>query len=234
MHAKLTESDIRGILFSHNEETRQHFVRHYESEIERFVSNLARAYNRLQDMEPRVLYEQRSAWVDQFLYVALNSLLTSFHLLISGFSIPAGNLMRHYGEAVAMALLLSHRAINTFDELRRDLRFSVQKSLDMIKRRRNARLLGIDSQGWEQFSQITSFYDQYSHASVFVAATTQMLLSEDARQLGGEFDPGKLDGYRREMHLSVSASERLYEAIIAAEFHLRNSRSDGPSQGAAK
>ena len=124
-----------------------------------------------------------------------------------------------------MALLLSHRAINTFDELRRDLRFPVQKALDMIKRRRNARLLGVDNQGWEQFSQITSFYDQYSRASVFVAATTQILSSEDARQLGREFDPGKLDGYRKEINLSISASERLYKAIVAAESHLRSSRS---------
>jgi hypothetical protein len=73
-----------------------------------------------------------------------------------------------------VALLLSHRAINAFDELQRDLRFPVQRALDMIKRRRNAKLLGVDNQGWEQFSQITSFYDQYSYASVFAAATTQV------------------------------------------------------------
>ncbi len=157
MDDTLTNDEVRAIIFSENEEVRQQFVQHFQSEIDKFILSLTRAYRRLQEMQARVPYDKRSAWVDHFLFAAFNSLLTSFHLLISGFSVPAGNLMRHYGEAVAMAFLLSHRQINTFEVLEREpRRYPVHKALDLVKRTRNAKLLGIDGKGWEEFSKIIS------------------------------------------------------------------------------
>src|SRR6266498_3833650 len=141
MGETLGTEDIRAILLSSNEDTRKKFLQDYGPEIDKFVSEIARSYNRLEEMPSRVPHDKRSAWVDEFLFTAFNSLLTSFHLLISGFNIPSGNLMRHYGEATAMALLLSHRRINVFDLLEKDFRFPVQKALNIVKRNRNAQLL---------------------------------------------------------------------------------------------
>jgi hypothetical protein len=224
MGETLSVEDVRGILLSGNEETRQKFLQHFGPEIENFVSEMVRAYNRLQEVPPRVPYDKRSAWVDEYLFAAFNSLLTSFHLLISGFNIPAGNLMRHYGEATSMALLLSHRQIDTFDLLEKQLRFPVQKALNMVKRRRNAQLVGVNQQGWEKFIEITSFYDQYSHPSVFAAASTHVFSSPGSRQIGGEFDLEKKADYQKEIGLAVSAAKRLYETIEVAENHLVNSK----------
>jgi hypothetical protein len=55
--------------------------------------------------------------------------------------------MRHYAEATAMALLLSHRQLNSFHALERDRRFPVQDELNIVPRKRNAELLGINRQG---------------------------------------------------------------------------------------
>jgi len=224
MGETLSAEDIRAILFSGNEDTRKKFLQHFGSEIDSFVSEIERSYNRLQEMPPRVRHDKRSAWVDEFLFAAFNSLLTSFHLLISGFNIPSGNLMRHYGEATAMALLLSHRQINTFDLLEKNFRFSVQKALNIVKRNRNAQLLGVSEQGWEKFIEITSFYDQYSHPSVFAAASTHIFSLPGSRQVGGEFDLEKKDYYQKEIRLTISAAQRLYETIEVVEHHLVNSK----------
>jgi len=220
----LTIEDVRGILFSGNEDTRQKFLQYFGSEIDNFASEIVRAYNRLQEMPPRVPYDKRSAWVDEFLFAAFNSLLTSFHLLISGFSVPSGNLMRHYGEAMAMALLLSHRQINAFDLLEKDFRFPVHKALNIVKRKRNAELLRVSEQGWEKFIEITSFHDQYSHPSVFAVASTHIFSLPGSHQVGGEFDLEKKDSYQKEIRLAISAAQRLYETIEVAERHLVNSK----------
>jgi hypothetical protein len=224
MGETLSTGDIRAILFSGNEDIREKFLQHWSSEIDSFVSDIARSDNRLEEMPSRVPHDKRSAWVDEFLFAAFNSLLTSFHLLISGFNIPSGNLMRHYGEATAMALLLSHRQINTFDLLEKDLRFPVHKALSIVKRNRNALLLGVTKHGWEKFIEITSFYDQYSHASVFAAASTRIFSLPGSRQVGGEFDSEKTDSYGKEIRLAISAAQRLYETIDVAERHLVNSK----------
>ncbi len=224
MGETLSAEDIRAILFSSNEDTRKKFLQHCGSEIDNFVSEIAISYNRLEEMPSRVPHDKRSAWVDEFLFAAFNSLLTSFHLLISGFNIPSGNLMRHYGEATAMALLLSHRQINAFDLLEKDFRFPVQKALNIVKRNRNAQLLGVTEQGWEKFIEITSFYDEYSHPSVFAAASTHIFSLPGSRQVGGEFDLEKKDCYQKEIRLAISAAQRLYETIEVAERHLVNSK----------
>ena len=224
MGEALSYDNVRAILFSGNEETRQKFLHYFEPEIDTFVSEIARSYKRLQQMTPRVPYDKRSAWVDEFLFAAFNSLLTSFHLLISGFSIAAGSLMRHYGEATAMALLLSHRQINTYDSLERDFRFPVHKALDIVKKKRNMQLLGVNEKGWEKFIGITSFYNQYSHPSVFAAAITRVFSSPGSRQIGGEFDLKKKDAYQKEIRLAISAAKRLFETIEVAERHLVNSK----------
>ncbi len=220
----LSIEKVRAILFSGNEEIRQKFLQHFGSEIHDFVSEIMKSYNRLQEMPPRVPYDKRSAWVDEYLFAAFNSLLTSLHLLMSGFNIPAGNLMRHHGESTAMALLLSHRQIDTFDILEKHFQFPVQKALNIVKRKRNAQLLGVDQHGWEKFIKITSFYDKYSHPSLLAAASTHIFSSPGSRQIGGEFDLGKKTAYRKEIRLAVSAAIRLHETIEVAEHHLVNSK----------
>lgn len=123
-----------------------------------------------------------------------------------------------------MALLLSHPRINTFDLIEKDPKvFPVHKAIDFVKKKRNSKLLGIDGKGWQKFSEIISFYDKYSHPSVFAVSTTHSFSVPGARQIGADFDPEKLEGYKKEVHLRMSASERLYDTIETAESHLANS-----------
>ena len=224
MSEKLTNEEIRAIILSTNEDVRKQFLQYFGSEVDNFVSNLTRVYDRMRGMAARVPHDRRSAWADEFLFTAFNSLLTSFHLIISGFNVPSGNLMRHYAEAVAMALLLSHRQIDTFVSIDKDpQKFSVHKALDLVRKKRNARLLGIDGPGWLKFQELTSFYDQYSHPSVFAVSSGHSFSLSGYRQIGGEFDTAKLDAYRKEISLRISAGQRLYETVEVVENHLVNS-----------
>ncbi len=76
----------------------------------------------LKQFTKSVSADQRAAWVEMFLFAAFNSVLTSAHLLLSGFLIPSGNLMRQFGEACAIAMLASHRKINMLERLERHQR----------------------------------------------------------------------------------------------------------------
>jgi hypothetical protein len=67
------------------------------------------------------------------------------------------------------------------------------------------------------------FYAEYSHLSVFAAASTRIFASAGLRQLGGEFDAKKKTAYQREIRLAVSEAKRLYQTIEVAEHHLINS-----------
>jgi hypothetical protein len=221
----LTSEKIRAIILSTNEDVRKQFLQYFSSEVDNFILNLPGVYSRMQSMAARVPHDRRSAWADEFLFTAFNSLLTSFHLLISGFNVPSGNLMRHYAEAVAMALLLSHRQIDTFKVIDKDpQKFSVHKALDLVRRNRVARLLGVDGPGWQKFKELTSFYDQYSHSSVFAVSSGHIHSLPGYRQIGSEFDTAKVDAYRKEISFRISAAQRLYETVEVVEKHLIHSK----------
>ena len=127
-----------------------------------------------------------------------------------------------------MALLCSHHAIDVLQRLDRDPKaFPVQDAVRLVQKSRNARLLKVDTAGWQAFQAITEWYDKYSHASALTVATQMMLDQIGDLILGGEFDPGKADEYRKELQLRVSSMTRLRELCAAVETHVRAAQAHG-------
>ncbi len=155
------------------------------------------------------------------MFNAANSLLTSFHLFINGFQIPAGNLMRHWSEALAMALLCSDSRIDTLKVLEENpSQFPVQKAMNLVMRDKNARILGISKEAWMEFSRANDLYQEYSHASVLSLATTAMMSNPGGLIIGGEFDHGKLSAYEKEFSRRISACAFSLDIAAMTEQHL--------------
>jgi hypothetical protein len=219
----LTPEEMRKLLLSGNEEARSQFVKQFEPGVHNFAILMSKAFSQLQTMEDRVPHEMRSAWTYQFLYAAFNCLFSAFHLLCSGLLIPAGNQMRQFGEAVALALLCSHRGINMFERVMKESdRFPAHDALRMVNKGRNRRLLGLDTDGWKSFDELTRFYDEFSHSSIVAVASTSHFAT-GGRQLGGDYDPAKFDYYNKEVSLSITAAMRLLDTINTTERHLNES-----------
>lgn len=170
----------------------------------------------------------RAAWVEKFVFTAFNSLFVSCHLLISGFLVPSGNLMRQYAEAYAMALLCSHHELDVLRRFDKDPgRFPVHNAVQLVRNRRNMRVLNINARGWASFETISKWYDHYSHASVLSLATVAVLKTPGSLILGGEFDDGKREAYRKELRLRVCAMTRLCELTVVVQNNVKVAQSHG-------
>lgn len=225
---QFSRSDLEAILFSDNSGVRCRFQKHFADLIQQFLDEAERAYGRVHSFGRGLRADLRAAWTEAFVFSAFNSSLTSCHLLISGFSIPSGNLMRHYAEASAMALLCSHHAIDVaqrFDQA--PTKFPVHRAVQLVRERRNTKLLRIDAPGWAAFEAIAKWYDQYSHASALSLATQTMLGEPGGRILGGEFDDDKQAEYRKELRLRVSSMARLYDLVAAVEENVKVAQAKG-------
>jgi len=221
---EITKEVVREVVLSGSQETRERFLKEYGDEVERFVEAFHGAYQRFKEVETRVENDQRSAWSQMFLYADLNSLVTSTHLLISGFISPSGNLMRQFGESVAMALLLSHRGINTYEVFSKAPKeFSVNKAVGYASKAENAKLLNLNKKGWASFREITAFYDKYSHASALTAASMVMLGTKGGLAFGSEFDEEKKPAYKVELSRRISACASLIGVIEQVEDQLLHS-----------
>lgn len=225
---QFARSDLEAILLTDNATVRSRFQEGFADLIAEFVNESDRACRELRSFGSALTPDLRAAWVEAFLFSAFNSLFTSCHLLISGFPIPAGNLMRHYAEASAMALLCSHHAIDVIRQLNEEpTKFPVQNALQLVRKRRNVALLRINAQGWASFEAISKWYDQYSHPSALSLATQTMLAAPGCVILGGEFDEGQRAEYQKELRLQISAMARLCELVGAVRDNVKKAQAKG-------
>ena len=222
---KLSCKELFEIVLSDNKATHDKFLSMFPNEVNAFIDGLVRVFDYLAELDNNMPKEDRAAWVQMFLLSSFNNLLTSFHLLISGFLMPAGNLMRSWSEALAMAILCSHSQIDTFNKFNANpSHFDVRKAPDIVMRKNNSRLLNIDKEGWKKFLEINDFFSKYSHASVFALSSLMIFQGTGQLAIGGEFDDGKIDEYRKEMKLRISACERLFETAKVVETHLTHGK----------
>jgi hypothetical protein len=218
----ISEQQMREMIFSGKDDTRRQFAEAFSPEIDKFIGAITLVFDRFVELEGRLPVEERPAWVEMFLYAAFNSLLTSFHLLISGVTVPAGNLMRSWSEAIAMALLCSDERIKAFAALKTNpRRFPVHKALDMVKQEKNALILDINKSGWGSFQRISTFFNDYSHSSVFSLANMTILSQPGSLvPLGSGFDADKVGNYRKEIVLRIRACKVMIDTLKVVEMHL--------------
>ncbi len=211
---------IRQVLFDNHDDVRNEFVKRFGPGIDNFVIFMGKAYRAIAGMETQVPNELRSAWTYNFLFIAFDNLLTSFHLQISGMMTPSGNLMRQYGECVVLALLCSRSDLPDFDKLMRlKGKFSVHKVLNRLRREKIRKIVGISDQDWNQFHKLIRFYDSLSHPTFFAAGATMVFATREGRAIVGAFDSAKLQFYEGEIRHAHAAAMRL---ISTTELCLRN------------
>lgn len=214
----MTAEDVRKVVLTDNEATRKRFRKTFTKEIRETTALLARAQNDFRRLEQVTPVDHRPATVLFFLHGAFNSLLTSLHLLISGFPVPAGNMMRHYSECLAMAMLCTVEKCGIYERYRsRDAPFRAHKAVSTATQGKMARALedalGVDPVMWKRYADLMKFFDEHSHASDLAMSYALMFGGEGGLVLGAEFDPKKRKQYKVELSSRKQAAHILRDVI---------------------
>jgi hypothetical protein len=202
-----TPDDFRKLLFAGHAYVRHEFYRALSEKIDAAVIAMTAAHTSFRAFESAALpLNERSAHVQAFLWTSFNSAASSLFLLLSGFVPASGNLMRHFGEALSMALLCSDPRINTFIKVKQNPEsFSYHDALRLVNKKENRKKLDIDEKAWEQLMKLTKFYDNFSHATMLTVAANAMLEAKGQIILLGEYDPAKASTYDWELTARTSA-----------------------------
>jgi len=165
---------------------------------------------------------ERDATIHMMLHAAFNSIFTSLLLLIEGYPLAAGHLMRHYAEASAMALLILDDDPNVWYAFDRDRRkYPVHKETHRLLQKATAerlrRILGFDVNGWRRFLDLARFYEEFSHATGFSLGFHIMVDRPGVNILGAEFDPGKRKEIGIELRRRRSALRPLTDLVRATQ-----------------
>lgn len=209
---------VRELVFGSNARAQALFRDALGEEIERCIAGITDANRQMDHFRTSLAPSEQTATLELFLHSAVHSVLCSVHHLVSGYPIAAGNLMRHYTESVAMALLCVEPSLGVLPAFTADRRhFPVHDAPTKLRRRkvRNTleKRLAFDAAAWETVLDIAKLYDQLSHASALALGHQLMLGTEDKFILGGQFDPAKIEPYRSDLVRRASAAESLAHLI---------------------
>ena len=142
--------------------------------------------------------DERSLIVKAFLSLGLSEIDNSFSFLLQGRYRPAGNAIRCYCEAIGMALLVSSRKLDCWEQLKGNIKNSngdiaISRLSDSATRRKS----GIDEDFLVSITEVAKFHNQYSHSSLL---NVQYLLAHGMHYINGAFDSGRIADYK---HLLV-------------------------------
>ena len=195
---QVSEELVRSLVYSSNQRVQAEFKNRHVVMIERAIKGIKAAHDSL-DLLRYQLKDKgdvQVATIELFFHAAINSVLCAVHLLISGYPTPAGNLMRQFTEAVAMALLCLDKDSQVLQRFNSNpKKFPVDTAPDMLRNRKRRetlkRLIDFDPEVWETALELKQLYDALSHSSAYSLAHALALGTEHGMILGGEFDPDK-------------------------------------------
>jgi hypothetical protein len=215
-------ADTRALVFGDNAVAQDWFARVFSADVRQCIAAVTKAFNRYKDLSDTIALEKRPATVTLFVHAAVNSVLTSLHLFVSGFPIPAGQLMRHFAECIAMAMMCSDPSCGVYELYAADRRnYPVHKSLDLVTQQRISKALqkslNMDKENYSKFAKFMKFYDHHSHASALTLGYSMVFTVAGGLVLGSQVDPSKKAQYKAELRSYSRACNTLVVLVTMLE-----------------
>lgn len=215
MKNKLNKSDFRKIVYSDDAKVRKEFKSNFLSEIDIFIEAIFNVYRSWEMIDKKCKGDKQKSYVVGYLFNGINNLAESFQLLISGHLDASGNLCRQFMESSAMAILLSSKELEYFDNLMKCIKekrkFPFHRSLNFVSD--NIDKLKGSKDSWDQFKGIRNFYHSYSHPSLLSLGNRFNFTSKDVIWIGGNYDPAKKEFYAKEIFSRINAANFLKNII---------------------
>jgi len=222
-------------LFHDNSEVLNEFSGRFSKELLEFAELFSEAYKKYLELNHliRETENKQKAYVSGLTYLLLDNLLTSVKLFIMGYEIPSGNLMRQVIESVALATLCSLKnkiRISTEKNKTKDIHFytsfinhkSEAKSFLALKHlEANYDSLGINEDAINALKKSRSFYHHYSHPGEFSLASTISFEKPGKLFIGGSFDNGKMEEYKKELVQRINFCKILPNIIAGLIYRVK-------------
>lgn len=201
-----------------DEEVRKQFMKCFSSEIAQFEKVMADAYDHWRTFDAQFSKTEDSATVTALLWTVVRGHIISFRLLISGYWVAAGNTQRQVFEGCAMTIVASKHGWPYLKKYL-DNRFSTNKAIDVLKRRRGE--LNIGKEGLSILEKSINFYDGLSHPTRLALADIMSLDGTHKVYIGASFDNAKIKGYKKEIDGRVGFARTINNIISGVEKNMR-------------
>ncbi|KAF1065545.1 hypothetical protein [Burkholderia gladioli] len=223
--------NVRRELLDDDAATRASFAQALAAELDSLAEALAESFGTLGPLlaETREISTAQAGLVASFALGVFDDLLVSTQLLLIGKLPAAGNLMRQAIEGIAMATLCAaadpvvierRERGRGADKVLHDVKACYWKIVDRLDKRTegqhairqlswNATMLGLNPEAVAGLRGAQQRYHGLSHCGPRTIALRSAWDGSAAAQIGGHFEPAKLDFYRVELRERIGLSRML-------------------------
>lgn len=212
MKDELSKADFRKEVYTSHGKFRKKFKSRFLSQINEFIEEIFKTYEVFEIADGKCKGDKQKSHVVGYLFNAINNLVVSVNLLVSGYIVSSGNLMRHYTESVAIAILIANRKLRFFEKLMSG-EDSMHNPVGLISK--NIGNLKIRREGFAEFNKIYKFYHNYSHPSPLAVADMFNFADTNKSEvyIGNHYDSTKDAAYTKEIKIRIGATKSLRNVI---------------------
>lgn len=205
------------------------FANCFAIEILDFAKALAPSFELFETLN-RLATNVQLSLVAGFIHSALDDLLISVKLLMSGKMMASGNSMRQSIEGICISIMCaSDEPLKIHeDELMywqcmeaNDLRVMGHKAVRQVEI--NREILGLSKDAVDRFKSAKDHYDQFSHSGLMGLASRVSMGEVSVIYVGGAFDEAKLEAYRVEIKERIGLAQVIPEVIKSLIERTKNS-----------
>lgn len=205
--------DIIKEIFDVNSEIIDNFSKHFSKELLDFAESFSEAYKKHLELDRLITGPAniQIAYVSGLVFTMLDNLLISVKLFVMGYSIPSGNLMRQVIESIPLMILCSLKdniRIKTKKNKTKTIHFytsflnnksEAQSHKAIHHLEMNYQDIGINKDAIDTLKKARKFYHNYSHPTQFSMTTKISSEIPNTSYIGGCFDNGKIEDYKKEL-----------------------------------
>jgi hypothetical protein len=202
-------------IFGHDVRVAGEYFQLFREDCERFATLMAQVVRSFEAVD-RLAKGERRAYVVAFANSAIYLHVNSMALFMNGHIVAAGNLMRQVIETVALTLLFSGRGLPFLDSFMAEKYQSAGAVGDLLT---HCKQLRVPAASVKVLQKARTFYHVYSHPTRMTLGAI-FSSSGEGTFVGANFDPGKVDAYRREMEGRVGLASVFDSFIKAVKYNL--------------
>lgn len=211
-------SYMHNILIKCNNSCQQHFVSEYKPEIEEFISHTVTAILLWNNYHSQRIKNERTNLISLFCLKSINDLFTAFHLLISGYIIPSGNMNRHVIESISMAFLSAIPNLNIYDKFLNET-YSSNKAVYQLKNKIRKLKIHVPLNP-DAFDKMVTLYELYSSLSHLSLQELGLVRSNNSAIVFGPHYNTELSNiYKKELKRMLSLI-KIYDNLFATIIRL--------------
>ena len=216
-HKKKAVDKNLHIIFSkeilgEDKEVKEKFISNFEPEITAFINSIVESYQAWLKYDDSIRSDRRRAFITAFLFNAINNLSTSMKMLISGYAIPSGNLVRQTIESICSAILCSSAQLQYYQQVEQD-KFSSKSSIKLVLKHSKKFHINRNAMIW--LKKLYEFYHKLSHSSSLTLGFNISVGKLGEIYIGSSFDEEKMFAYKKEIANRINLSKNITNVIEA-------------------